>query len=358
LRKKNVYIKRICCCLALIALLHACFTPVKNFEKTKHPDAPDYSDENNWAALPWKKDSADAVPLNSGLTQNQEQAKADVFFIYPTLNFSGNGWNARVDDKFLNRQIDKLSVKQQASVFNESCKVYVPRYRQATLYSFADNKGNGFNALDLAYSDIKRAFEYYLKNYNNGRPIVIAGHSQGSYHGTRLIKEYFETDSVLRKKLVAAYLIGGNATPNMYATIEPCDSAAQTGCYIAWHTMRFGSRFKKLPKRMMNTPGAEAWGHYECVNPLTWKRDTLYAPAELNKGSVSYLFNKIYVGKADALCKRDVVWTHYSYLPGFPLGDNYHVADYGLYYMNIRENVKFRIEKFLEKSVTDTIQKP
>lgn len=33
--------------------------------------------------------------------------------------------------------------------------------------------------LELAYEDIKCAFEYYMENYNDGRPIVVAGFSQG-----------------------------------------------------------------------------------------------------------------------------------------------------------------------------------
>ena len=46
--------------------------------------------------------------------------------------------------------------------------------------------------IDVAYADVKRAFDYYLENYNNGRPIIIAGHSQGSGHGMRILKEYFD----------------------------------------------------------------------------------------------------------------------------------------------------------------------
>jgi alpha-beta hydrolase superfamily lysophospholipase len=62
--------------------------------------------------------------------------------------------------------------------------------------------------VDLAYADVKAAFQYYLAHYNEGRPIIIAGHSQGTAHATRLLHEFFEHDPKLRRQLVAAYLIG------------------------------------------------------------------------------------------------------------------------------------------------------
>ncbi|MFI5204822.1 MAG: DUF3089 domain-containing protein [Flavobacteriales bacterium] len=332
--------------LVVMIALSSCFTPHRNFEKYITPPAPDYANENNWSALPWRKDSADVVPKNSGLKENQANAQADVFYVYPTTYYSGKGWNASLANQKINKRTDALSVKHQASVFNEMCKVYAPRYRQATLYSFMDNKGNGHKALDLAYADVKRAFEYYLKNYNKGRPFIIASHSQGTWHAARLITDFIEKDSVLRQRIIAAYLIGGNVAIDMYATLEPCDSATQTRCYVAWHTMKWDTKLKKLKKRMKNTPGSSSYGKHECVNPLTWKRDTVYAPASLNLGSVPFTFNKVYKGKVDAKCVSTQLWTHKSKLKGFPKGKNYHVADYGLYYMNIRENVKQRVEEY------------
>ena len=158
--------------------LSSCFKPFHQFSHYAPPPIPDYALEKNWAALPNKKDSADAVPVNSSEIDNQNVAQADVFYIYPTLNFSRAGWNARVDSKRLNKRIDKYPIRMQASVFNGSCKVYSPRYRQATFGSFLEKKpGSGKQALDLAYQDVKAAFDYYLNNYNHGRPFIIAGHS-------------------------------------------------------------------------------------------------------------------------------------------------------------------------------------
>lgn len=334
-------------------LLASCSVPIRSFEKYPFTEPPNYYDEQDWAALPSKKDSADAVPANSGLTDNQANAKVDVFYIHPTLYFSGKRWNADISNKRVNKTTDKFAIKQQASVFNEMCKVYAPRYRQATLYSFMDRKGNGLEALGVAYDDVRMAFEYYVTYYNQGRPFIIASHSQGTWHATRLITDVIEKDTFLLKRLVAAYLIGGNASVDMFATVKPCDSASQTGCYVAWHSMKWGTKLMKLPKRMKNTPGSLSYGQYECVNPLTWKRDTVYASAALNLGSVPFTFNRVYRGKADAMCNHTQLWTHRIKKAGFPRGNNYHVADYGLYYMNIRANVKQRVEEYLKKNKTN-----
>ena len=220
----------------------SCFTPIKAFENDKVTATPDYSKEKYWAALPTKKDSADAIPYHSDLKDGQVNAKADVFFIYPTIYITGRNWNADVNNKRLNRRIDKTTIRLQASAFNGSCKVYAPRYRQAVLASFRNGSENGKKALDFAYQDVKTAFDYYLKHYNNGRPFIIASHSQGTWHASCLLHEYFEKDSLLRKKLVAAYLIGGWIRKNEFKDIPVCDSATQTGCVICWNSREWGMK--------------------------------------------------------------------------------------------------------------------
>jgi hypothetical protein len=328
-----------------------CIVPRKKFSQYIPPAPPDYSNSANWAALPTKKDSADAIPLNSGLKDGQADAKVDVFFIHPTMYYHAKMWNADVADQHTNHLVDIYPIREQASVFNESCKIYAPRYRQATLYSFFDGKGNGDLALDTAYSDVKRAFEYYLKNYNHGRPIIIAGHSQGTFHAERLLHEFFDNDPKLKKLLVAAYLIGGNVGEKSFTTLVPCDSASQTDCYVAWHSRKYGSNIKAPSKKRVGAPGYQNYTDYVCVNPLTWKSDTTYAPAFLNLGSVPSSFDRIDKGIADAkISPQKIIWSHATGKPGYAKGTNYHVADYSLFWMNIRANVKVRCEEYLKKS--------
>ena len=112
------------------------------------------------------------------------------------------GWNADIDDVALNKKTDNTTILYQASVFNEDCRVFAPRYRQANFNAFfTNNKVVTDKAFELAYEDIKTAFEYYLEHYNQGRPIIIASHSQGTLHAGRLLKEYFE-GKPLQKKFI------------------------------------------------------------------------------------------------------------------------------------------------------------
>jgi len=162
-----------------VLALAGCFKPWFAFDKYTPPPEPDYSQVDAWAALPWTHDEADTVPLGAGVKDGQSTAQVDVFFIYPTLDFRTDEWNANIYNKSLNNLIERTAIRGQATVFNSSCRVFAPRYRQAVLSSFTDKTGNGQKALDLAYSDVKKAFQYYMKHYNNGRPVIIAGHSQG-----------------------------------------------------------------------------------------------------------------------------------------------------------------------------------
>ncbi len=337
--------------LLLVVFLAKCIIPRKSFQAYTPPPRPDYSLQKNWAALPTMKDSADALPPYPGLSDGQADAKVDVFFIHPTLYFKGKSWNADLDDEATNKLVDKFPVRQQACVFNGSCKVYAPRYRQATLASFSDGDGDGRKALDTAYNDVRAAFRYYLAHYNNGRPFIIASHSQGTFHATKLIAEFVDNDPALRKLFVAAYLVGGSTSRNAFTTILPCDSAAQTGCYVAWHSRKWGTTYKPKTEKNASWPGYDNVEVYECVNPLTWRRDTVYAPASLNKGSLPSTFDRLDVGIVDAkISPAHILWSHKPAKRGYRKGDNYHVMDYSLFWMNIRENVATRVERYFSKA--------
>ncbi len=178
-----------------------------NFKSTD--STPDYSNLNYWAAHPWKWDPSDSVP--QPLTKDyRKDSVVDVFFIHPTTftDFSDDRWNASIDDSVINSKTDYSSILYQASVFNEECSVFAPRYRQAHLKAFYnDDKEKDSIAFALAYRDVKNSFKYYLEHFNNGHPIIIASHSQGTLHAGKILKEFFE-GSLLKNRLVCAYIIG------------------------------------------------------------------------------------------------------------------------------------------------------
>ncbi len=329
--------------LLLLLLLTSCLNLLKphhDFAAYNSATGPDYAQDSLWAALPTRRDSADAVPRKSGLKDAQATAPADVFFVHPTTYFLPKSWNADLSREKLNRFTDLSTIRHQASAFNAAGRIYAPRYRQATLYSFFDEQTpNGQAALDLAYADVKAAFQYYLAHYNQGRPLIIAGHSQGTAHATRLLHDFFDNDPKLRHQLVAAYLIGYKVKPNEYQTIQPCRDSLQTGCFVAYNAVAKGNDFPPFHP-------------YVVTNPLTWTLDTLQAPATLNHGGVSMDFEKIDPYVTDAKIHKGLLWITPPkpggyprfLLPGRPeLRHSFHIADYALFYMNIRENAKTRV---------------
>lgn len=317
----------------------SCFIrPRGDFESFIPPPKPDYSNENTWAALPNKKDNAHLIPLNSGLKVNEDSALVDVFFVHPTTYYKRT-WNADVNYERLNIFTGKTTILHQASVFNESCKIYAPRYRQATLFSFMDKKDNGKKALDLAYQDVKDAFSYYLKNYNHGRPFIIASHSQGSRHAKKLLQDFIEKDTALYNRMVAAYIIGFKIGKDELTVIQPCRSATETNCYITWNSVLKGK-------------DSDYFRSISCTNPLTWTTDTTYANADKNLGSVPKSFDRIDKNVTDAQVINGLLNVHKPMVKGYPMiwHGSFHLVDYNLFYMNIRTNVKDRIKAYFAGS--------
>jgi hypothetical protein len=315
-----------------------------NYQFKDKTDVPDYSNLDYWAASPFKVDPSDNVPR--GLKDRKKDTLADVFFIYPTSytdRQKPDGWNADINDAVVNEKTDKGSILYQASVFNRYCRVFAPRYRQANLNAFfTSHKDSGEAALDIAYEDVRNAFEYYLKNYNHGRPIIIASHSQGTWHAGRLLKEFFE-GKPLEKQLVCAYIIGLPVFTNYFTQLKPCDDSTATGCFISWRTFQRGYVAPYIEKETLKA---------SVINPLTWTLDTAFAPASLNKGGVLRNFNKVIPGIVNAQIHGNVLWVNKPKFLGsiFIKRKNFHIADYNFFYENIRENAGTRIRAFLKKN--------
>lgn len=311
----------------------------KTERDTSVTNRPDYSRLECWAAHPYKKDPSDSIPepLRAGTIQD---SVVDVFFLHPTTLVSSKDtqWNAAIYDPSLNARTDYTTILYQASVFNE-CRVFAPRYRQAHIRAyFTKDTAAARNAFDLAYEDIRTAFQYYLDHYNQGRPIIIASHSQGTTHAQRLLREFFE-NKVLKNRLVAAYIIGMAIPKDSFTTLEPCRDSCSTGCLIGWRTFKEGYE----PEYVKEEKGS-SW----VVNPLTWTSSEEQAPRSLNKGAVISNFNEIIPRITDARIHDGILWVHRPHFPGsiFLRTKNYHIGDINLFYLNIRENIRTRIRCF------------
>ncbi|RNC89835.1 MAG: DUF3089 domain-containing protein [Allomuricauda sp.] len=301
----------------------------------------DYSNLENWAAHPDKRDNADRIPGSEQLAS--KSLKADVFFIHPTIyNNKGENlpWNPKIDDTELNERVDNSTLLFQASAFNAAGRIFAPRYRQAHLISYsAADKKSAKAAFEVAYKDVKRAFQHYLEYYNQGRPIIIASHSQGTTHAGPLLREFFD-GKPLKKRLVAAYLIGMPVPKTYFNYIVPCQSESDIGCAISWRTFKNGH----LPD---NRPLGDT---ILVTNPLSWTTDTTYVAKSQNLGAVLRNFDKVLKRRVDAKVHKGILWANKPRFPGSFLltRKNYHIADINFYYMNIRENAKNRVRVYLD----------
>lgn len=332
--------------LLLVILLGSCadkYLQYKDHYQFESQDKkPDYSNLNFWAAHPLKWDPSDSIPRP--LQKMKRDSLVDVFFLHPTMytnKINDGKLNADIDDAYLNAKTDYSSILYQASVFNQHGRVYAPRFREAHISAyFPKDTPRAKQAFDLAYEDVKTAFEYYMRNLNQGRPIIIASHSQGTTHALRLLKEFFE-NTPLQKKLVAAYVVGMPIPKDLFNSLNLCEEPQQTGCLCGWRTFRKGF----LPPYVEAEKGSTL-----VTNPITWRTDSIYANKKMNAGSVLYKFNKVYRKTTDAQIYGGVLWVR---RPKFPWSflyntKNYHAGDINLYYMDIKKNLGQRIESYFQ----------
>jgi Protein of unknown function (DUF3089) len=326
------------------------------------PPAPDYARADTWAAWPGHPSGADALP--PGLTDAPlpEDQKVDVFFIHPTTYLASGTLNARYDQPGRTRtRIDQGVLRFQASVFNGCCRVYAPLYRQAALGAFrTSDTAAAVAAYDLAYSDVLKAFDYYLAHVNRTQPFIIASHSQGSLHAMRLLQERIAARP-LQQRLVAAYVVGYYVPEEIERTgIPVCRAAAQTGCLIDWNTIAAGA--SDGPRERTRLIWFE--GRYQplgsrpvvCVNPLSWTAGG-DAPAASNLGGLPGVrpgapLRAPVPQLTGARCEGTAlqVAIPFGERRGFrnllTLFGSYHILDYNLFYANIRVNARQRVLAF------------
>ncbi|HMK27026.1 MAG TPA: DUF3089 domain-containing protein [Chitinophagaceae bacterium] len=308
--------------------------------------APDYSNLYFWAAHPAKKDMSDSVP--SFLRKERRDTLADVFFLHPTTftQYSADlPWNALLDDTVLNNATDKRTILFQSSVFNNCCRIFAPRYRQAHLKVYLlPNSEPSQKAFDFAYNDLKTAFQYYLDHYNKGRPIIIASHSQGAMHAIRLLQEFFD-GKPLQKQLVCAYIVGWQIKPDDFKYIPVGTTPDATGCFVGWRSFKKG----EIDFFIKNEKGGSV-----CVNPISWTTSTDETSAGQHKGAIWKNMNKLIPGVIAASIEPEhkVLWVDAPEKEQEKIGGkvkNYHIADYNLFWLDIRENAMLRVKAFLKK---------
>ncbi len=342
--------------------------PDHEFDPALAVEAPDYASSVNWAALPSKQDEADVIPEGVEPLYTQGEAPIDVFFIHPTGYLSGESWNSPMNADSSTEENTKWMLANQASAFNGCCNVYAPRYREATIYAYFNEPELREKVLGFAYEDVARSFDYFLEHYNEGRPFVLASHSQGTHHGERLIKEKVD-GTPLAERMVAGYMIGSvgkSFSPTYFSTlntVSPCEDETQTGCVVHWDV--YGDGGEPPEFSMGDEPSL-------CTNPLSWTVTTDRIEATENVGGVpnlgSYNINgadQAPLGQVFDNMKApiaNITWaqcvdgrlyvadqsesTAFKSTIGGGADKSYHGLDFQLFHMDIRENVQARIEAF------------
>ena len=346
--------------------------PAAEFDANTAVDEPDYSDAINWAALPGEGDPADLIPTGVDGTVQDEQP-VDVFFIHPTGFMRSNTWTSPLELNSGTEENTLWMMANQASAFNGCCNVYAPRYREATIVSYFGEAKLRDDVLGFAYEDVKRAFTYFIEHYSQDRPFVIASHSQGTHHAMRLLREMVDT-SELHERMVAAYLIGGIVIPVTHSSlssmtnISACTDSEQLHCVVHWDTQAEGA-----PAELLGMPRP---ADTLCTNPLSWQVNEEMVTAEQNAGAVfpEGTYNAA-MGKGEdastaqefealpaplqqhtsAQCRdgwlyvQDQTGSEFDKAGTVDASGNYHMLDYSLFYMNIRNNAKLRVNRHMEQ---------
>ena len=330
INQQNTLLKAIAMILVAVMML----TPFCSCEQKS--DTVDYSQSENWAYY--------AVG---------EGKEADLFLICPTVDMGKDGnYNMSMDNTDVKESFVG-ALNMERGIYEDSATMYAPYYRQMTfpVYSMTDEEMKPY--LEIAYRDVAAAFEYYMKNCNNGRPLILAGFSQGSQLLLMLLEEYFD-NAKYNEKLVAAYCIGWRVTEDdlaNYPHLKMAQGEDDTGVIIS-----FNSEAEGIEDSLIVPAGEKALG----INPLNWKTDSTPADKSLNIGAcftrysgeikreVAELTGAYLNENRGTLIVTDIEPADYSsslFADGI-----YHLYDYQFFYRNLQENVAVRLASYLQKA--------
>jgi hypothetical protein len=338
-------------------LMQAALVPTVRFVPPADADAPDYRRADAWLARPGL--SRDPSGWTAPGFPRAQPPKVAVFFVTPTTALDRSRWTADPQDKGANERLN-LFAASQASAFNGTGSIWAPRYRQATIGAFLTDKPDAARALDFAYRDVARAFDAFLAQIPSGTPILLAGHSQGALHLSRLLHEHIAGTPVARR-IVAAYLIGWpiSTTADLPALGLPaCKQAADTGCILSWLSFGEPADPTQLLTRYDATTGYTGQPRRGtpilCTNPLTGTLGGT-ATAAANRGAlvpdIALSKAQIVPGRIPAACRPDGLLSIGAAPEGFGRfvlpGNNYHVFDYALFWADIRADAARRAAGFV-----------
>ena len=316
-----------------------------NHNKYEPVKKPDYHNLDSWLSHP------DQIKKIDFLSNNDGTKKADVFFIAPTLFSDKNNpnWNSDIYDEEFKNYLLNSTIKFQATAWIDAGNLYSPNYRQAHFRVFDERYWDigGEKTLKLAYDDIKAAFTVYMKKYNKGRPIIIAGHSQGAAHAVSLLKDFFDGKE-LQNKLIAAYLPGTKITSEDFFDLKLMKDPYETGGYVTWNTFKILKNYQKFDL----TVPLEWLEGSQVSNPVLWDesktsdysshKGLLFVNGKVYKKSVKieYTDHAIFLKIPRVNIFKTIL---FSFLK------DYHKGDINLFWEDIRINAIDRVESYFSE---------
>ncbi|KQT32263.1 hypothetical protein ASG29_10615 [Sphingomonas sp. Leaf412] len=336
-----------------VELMRMAMVPGERFQ-TAAPFSPAaYREQKMWLARPDLPGNP-ALWTPTGYTPRTTPGGAAVFFIHPTSYLSRAHWNAPVTDAEANARA-ALFLRGQASAFNAVGEIWAPRYRQATFGAFLTTEADADRALAFAYRDVAAAFDAFLTAIPRDRPVILAGHSQGALHLTRLLRERVATDPALKRRIVAAYVVGwpvSTATDLAALGLPACTAPAQRGCILSWQSFAEPADPKLVLDTYDATTGFDGKPRRGtpmlCTNPILGTPGT--APASANRGTLlpneGMTQARIAPGLVPARCGERgllLIGSPPEVGPYTLPGNNYHVYDYSLFWGDVRADAARRM---------------
>ena len=341
------------------AMLVRSATPKGNYERPAPSTDPDYADSASWISRPGSELAEAGWTPDATASSAQGQKAAATFYVHPTTYLLADRWNAPLRPPGQAGENLRLFLKSQASAFNRVSSVWAPYYRQAAYGAFLLNNDNAHKALDLAYGDVRNAFDRFLAEVSAGTPIILAGHSQGSLHLTRLLAD---RRNALNGRLVAAYVAGwpvGAKSDLPAMGLAACISPNATGCLLSWQSFSEPANTKLVTDAWVGTRGLAGIVHQRddmlCVNPVT---GTLGGAAAADSNVGTLVPNRalqeatLVAGAVGARCDAGFlkITGKIPDMGPFVLpGNNYHVYDYALFWANIRADAERRLRAWARK---------
>lgn len=292
-------------------LLVACNRPAETFI----PAPPDYQDTTMWITL-------DGDTAGTG---------ADIFYVVSTWEQDwkhdslvchyADVWNPE------HRAHMAIEIRRAAAYMSPGSRFYAPFYRHTTIDGWVTrNEDTIYHRTRLSMDDVCRAFDTFIAQRDNSRPLVIAGFSQGGLAVVELLKHMSdETFS----QLVAAYVMGYKLTPQdtLCPHIRPAQGETDTHVTICYNTVK--------DVRFIQPVIAASC---VCINPVNWRTDA--TPAMLHDTIT------VSVAPEHVLVVSGYSGSEYPPFAGFINVGDIHSCEPWLYSDCIRRNIQARTQSF------------